>query len=150
VPANQKAAGDFRLISDFGGTSKGFYQNGITPDPCGTSVPKSILDWLGDSQPSPYNGPGTSTSGKAYQLLEARIGTVGQLASETINGRTVPWVWSVIEFDSAGNPTYSDVATFPTYYIYSNGTLVKTYPQSTVASFAAKDATNVRLPSQIP
>ena len=80
-----------------------------------------------------------------------RLGTMGQAGSQTINnGRTVPWIWSVIEFDSSGNPTYSDVGMFSTYSVYSNGSLVKTYPQSTVANFVAKDQTYQRTRSQIP
>ena len=38
------------------------------------------------------------------QLAEGRIGRVGQRGSMTINQqRTVPWIWSAIEFDSQGN-----------------------------------------------
>jgi hypothetical protein len=149
TPSAQQSAGDFRLFNDFGhGLS--YYQVGITPDPCGASVPASVLVWVGTGQSSPYIGPGTSASGQVYQLAEGRIGTLGQRGSQTINGRTVAWIWNVIEFDSAGNPTYSDHATFPTYSVYQNGILVATYPQGSVASFVALDQTSQRTPSQIP
>ncbi len=145
----QQSQGHFRLFNDFG-HGGGFYQLGITPDPCGTSVPAFILNWIGTAQSSQYNGAsGTAPSGKVYQLAEGRIGKMGQKGSETINGRTVPWIWSAIEFDSSGNATYSDVAMFPTYSVYVNGALTNTYPQSTVASFVANDQTYQRTPSQI-
>ena len=150
TPTDQLNAGNFRLIGDFG-NNKGFYKVGVTPDPCGTSVPKSILNWIGAGQPSPYMGAsGTSPSGQIYQLQEGRVGKLGQQGSETLNGRTVPWIWSVIEFDSSGNPTYSDHGVFPTYSVYVNGSLAATYAQSTVASFVLKDETYQRTPSQIP
>ena len=82
---------------------------------------------------------------------EGRIGTVGQRGSETINGgRTVPWIWSAIEFNTTGTPTYSNVGMFPTYSVYVSGSLVATYAQSTVAAFVAKDQTYELTPSQIP
>ncbi|MGA7632450.1 MAG: hypothetical protein WCB11_16945, partial [Terriglobales bacterium] len=134
--------------NDFG-NGTGFYNVGITPDPCNTGL---IPGWVAKGQPSQYMGAsGTSPSGEVYQLAEGRIGTVGQLGSETINGgRTVPWIWSAIEFNSSGTPTYSNVGMFPTYSVYVNGNLVATYPQSTVAAFVAKDQTYQLTPSQIP
>jgi len=151
TPSNQLSAGNFRLFNDFGGSGGGGVEVGITPDPCGTSVPTFILNWLGKGQSSQYNGAyPTSGSGKVYQLAEGRVGKMGQTGSMTINGgRTVPWIWSVIEFDSSGNPIYSDVAMFPTYSVYVNGVLTVTYPQSSVASFVAKDETYQRTPSQV-
>jgi hypothetical protein len=93
---------------------------------------------------------GTSASGKFYQLAEGRVGSAGQAGSETINfDRTVPWIWSVIEFDSQLTPTYSDHAIFPTYSVYLDGSLVATYPQSSVATFVLKDQTYQRTPSQV-
>jgi hypothetical protein len=150
-PSAQLSAGNFRLFNDFG-HGGGAYQVGKTPDPCGLSAPGFILNWISTGQASPYMGAsGTSPSGKVYQLAEGRVGTLGQHGSQTINGgRTVPWIWSVIEFDSAGNPTYSDHAMFPTYSVYVNGTLAVTYPQSSVASFVANDQTYQRTPSQVP
>jgi hypothetical protein len=147
TPTAQYAGGNYRLFNDFG-NGKGGYNVGITPDPCNVGL---IPGWLQSGQPSPYMGAsGTSPSGKTYQLAEGRIGAVGQAGSQTINGRTVPWIWSVIEFDSSGNPTYSDTGMFPTYSVYVNGSLVATYPQSSVASFVANDQTYQRTPSQIP
>lgn len=158
VPSAQLSAGNFRMINDFGGTASGFYQLGITPDPCGL-VPASILDWIAPGQPSQYNGKsGTSPSGQVYQLVEGRLGTLGQQVNLTLNNRTAPWVWTVIKFDSSGNPTYSEDAVFPTYSVYINGTLVKTYQQIAVSCFsgsnasscfAGKDQTYQLTPSQI-
>ena len=153
TPSVQLSAGNYRAFNDFG-NGQSSYQLGITPDPCGlTGVPKWILDWSAadQAQPSPYNGSyGTSPSGKVYQLVEGRVGLLGQAGSQTINNRTVAWIWSVIEFDSSGNATYSDHAIFPTYSVYVNGVLTITYPQSSVASFVALDQTSQRIPSQIP
>ncbi len=147
TPSAQFGGGNYRLFNDYG-NGKGGYNVGITPDPCKTGV---IPGWVEAGQPSQYMGAsGTSPTGKVYQLAEGRIGRVGQAGSQTINnGRTVPWIWSVIEFDSSGNPTYSDVGMFPTYSVYSNGSLVKTYTQSAVADFVAKDQTYQRTPSQV-
>jgi hypothetical protein len=154
IPSSQLAGGNFRLFNDFqvGPGSVPVIsttQVGITPDPCKTGV---IPGWIQAGQPHPNNGTiNTSPSGEKYQLAEGRIGTVGQLGSETLNGgRTVPWIWSVVEFDSSGNPTTTNDAMFPTYSVYSNGVLTATYPQSAVATFVALDQTYQLLPSQIP
>lgn len=146
TPSAQYTAGNYRLFNDFGDGKKS-YNVGITPDPCSTGF---IPGWVAKGQPSQYMGAtATSASGELYQLAEGRIGTIGQAGSETINGRTVPWIWSAIEFDSNGNPKYSDTAMFPTYSVYKNGLLVATYPQSSVANFTANDQTYQRTPSQI-
>lgn len=154
TPSAQLAAGNFRLYNDFGGTGGGGVKVGSTPDPCGLSVPTTILNWLATGQPSQYNGASaTSPSGKIYQLAEGRAGTMAQNGFYTINGRaagSMPWIWSTIEFDSLGNPTYSDVGMFPTYSVYVNGTLVYTYGQTTVANFFSQNQTYQRTPSQIP
>jgi hypothetical protein len=97
---------------------------------------------------------GVSGSGKTYQIAEGRIGKVGQWGSQTINqGRTVPYIYSVIEFDAAGNPTVSDRTTFPTFYVYINGVLHSglTSTQSTVKAFVTGyDASNVGNWSPVP
>lgn len=152
TPSAQYSGGNYRLFNDYGGNGKPGVNVGVTPDPCGTSVPKTILNWIGQGQPSQYMGASTPPppSGDVYLLAEGRIGKMGQAGSQTINGgRTVPWIWSVIEFNSSGSPTYSDVAMFPTYSVYVNGSLVITYPQSPVATFVANDQTYQRTPSQI-
>jgi hypothetical protein len=146
TPEAQNSAGNYRLINDFG-NGKSFATIGKTPDPCKTG----LLDWAGAGQPSQYEGySGTSPSGEVYQIAEGRIGTAGQAGSVTINGRTVGWIWSAIEFNSAGVPTYTNVGMFPTYSVYVNGSLVATYAQSSVAAFIAKDQTYQLTPSQIP
>jgi hypothetical protein len=139
-------------MNDFG-NGRGFYQVGKTPDPCDVkfAVLNSVIGWISAGQTSPYMGAsGTSGSGKFYQISEGRVGSAGQAGSMTINGnRTVPWIWSAIEFDPAGNATYSDVAMFPTYSVYVNGALAATYAQSSVASFVLKDQTYQRTPAQV-
>jgi hypothetical protein len=147
TPSVQQSAGNFRLFNDFG-HGGGFYQVGNTPDPCGTGMVPT--GWT-TGQASPYMGAGgASPSGEVYQLAEGRVGTIGQLASETINGnRTVPYIWSLIEFNSSGNPTYSNVGMFPTYSVYVNGNLAATYPQSSVASFILNNNTYQLIPSSI-
>jgi hypothetical protein len=87
-----------------------------------------------------------------YQLAEGRIGTIGQAVSRTINGgRTVPWIWSVIKFDTSGVATTTDHAIFPAYSVYKDGARIAEYPQtqSNMNAFLAKDATYQRLQSQI-
>jgi hypothetical protein len=147
TPQTQKSGGNYRLINDYG-NGKAFSNIGYTPDPCKTG----FLGWAGAGQPSAYEGyESTSPSGEKYQMAEGRLGTLGQTASQTINGgRTVGWIWSVIEFNSAGTPTYSNVGMFPTYSVYVSGSLVATYAQSTVAAFVLKDQTYQLMPSQIP
>jgi len=148
TPSAQYSAGNYRLFNDWG-NSKGSYNVGITPDPCGLGA--YVPGWVAAGQASPYMGAsGTSPSGEVYQLAEGRIGTVGQAGSQTINGRTVPWIWSAIEFNAAGAPSYSNRAMFPTYSVYVNGSLVVTYPQSTVASFTANSQSYQLTPAQIP
>jgi len=111
-----------------------------------------VLNWIDKGQPSPYQGAtGTSPSGEIYQLSEGRVGQLGQSGSITINnGQTVPWVWSVIEFDSSGNPTFTNNSIFPTFTVYKNGYFVGTYPQCSVATFVQKDQSYQITPSQIP
>jgi hypothetical protein len=148
TPSVELAGGNYRLINDFG-NGKSFTNVGSTPDPCKTGY----LDWAGAGQPSQYEGYShTSRAGEVYQIAEGRIGSNGQLGSETINGRTVPWIWSAIEFNSAnGTPNYNPpLGMFPTYYLYVNGTLTYTFTQSTVAAFILKDQTYQLTPSQIP
>jgi hypothetical protein len=157
-PATQYSGGDFRLFNDlqfsffeYGGvisSASSIKVNaavGATPDPCGISPPVP-------GQADPNNGIQgiTPSATGVYMLAEGRIGTTGQAVSQTINGRTVPWIWSVVKFNASGNPITSDVQIFPTYYVYSNGTLTSPpYPQSPLSSFIALDATSERLPSQI-
>jgi len=158
TPSAQLSAGNFRMINDYGGSGPGFYRLGITPDPCGI-LPISVLNWIAQGQPNQYNGKsGTSGSGEVYQLVEGRLGTTGQKVNLTLNSRTAPWVWTVIKFDSSGNPTYSERAVFPTYSVYVNGTLAHTYEQIPVSCFsgnnasscfAGKDQTYQLTPSQI-
>lgn len=102
---------------------------------------------------APNNGNiGIDSQGKGVaQLAEGRLGKTGQSINATINGTTTPWIWSVVEFDSAGNVVVPvDHAMFPTYSVYVNGNLAQTCPQSAPSSFIAQNQTYQRLPSQIP
>lgn len=152
-PNTQLTGGNYRLFNDWG-NSKGAYNVGVTPDPC-KFLGQTVSGWLGSGQPSKYMGSsGTSGSGKVYQIAEGRIGKVGQWGSQTINqGRTVPYIYDVIEFDTAGNFTVSDHATFPTYYFYKSGVLqpALTVTQSTVKAFVTGyDASNEAAWSPVP
>jgi hypothetical protein len=150
TPSVELAGGNYRLFNDFGSGNPLGASVGSTPDPCKTG----LLGWASSGQPSQFEGySSTSPSGQLYQIAEGRVGTVGQLGSETINsGRTVPWIWSAIEFNSAnGTPTYNPpLAMFPTYYLYVGGNLTYTFGQSSVAAFTAKDDTYQLTPSDIP
>lgn len=150
TPSAQLKAGNFRLYNDYGATAPATptSQVGITPNPCGFYIP----NWLNAGQSSQYNGAtGTSPSGMAYQLAEGRIGSVGQNVNDTLNNTTTPWIWSAIEFNSSGTPTYSNHAVFPTYSVYINGTLTTTYnPTVSVGTFATYNASYQLTPSQIP
>ena len=157
-PDAQLAAGDFRLFnrlqatySASGGTISNFSaihssaQVGTTPDPCGL-----VGNASGQAHPSNGSNGVTSSGTGVYQLAEGRLGTLGQRVNQTINGITTPWIWSVIRFDASGNPDTSDHAIFPTYYVYQDGSLITTYPQSAPTAFIPLGDTYQRLPSQIP
>ncbi len=153
VPNTQLTGGNYRLFNDWG-NSKGSYRVGITPDPC-KFLGSTVNGWVGGGQASKNMGlSGTSASGKVYQIAEGRIGKIGQWGSQTINqGRTVPYIYDIIEFDNAGNPTVSDHATFPTYYVYFSGVLQPglTVTQSTVKAFVTGyDASNENSWSPVP
>jgi hypothetical protein len=150
------AGGNFRLFNRFKvqfSVSNGVITNpwylqsvssvGSTPDPCGLlpSLP-------GDAHPS--NGAGVTASGtSAYQLTEGRVGLGGRLVNLTINGRTTPWIWSVIRFNASGFLDATDAALFPTYYVYRNGQRIQTLSQTTLSIFIQKDETYQRLPWEI-
>lgn len=145
-PTTVREGGNYRLFNTFGSSYNASPNAGMTPNPCawGNAV---IPDWVAAGQASQYmNKFGTSSSGKLYLIAEGRIGRLGQRGSETINqGRTVPWIYDVIEFDMNGNITVSDHATFPTYYVYIDGYLHTelTSNQSTVRAFVyGYDASN--------
>jgi len=156
-PTSEKVAGDFRLFKHFQIVSNGDISNptalpnappvvGSTPDPCGTP-----LKLAGETnRNSGYWGPDSSGRGVA-QLVEGRVGSIGQQVNRAINGTSTPWIWNVIEFDSTGSILVPmDHAMFPTYSIYVNGRIALTCPQSAPAPFVAKDDKYQRLPSDIP
>jgi hypothetical protein len=158
-PATVLSGGDFRLFNESQWT---FFQSdgklssatqitgtaavGATPDPCGVLPPVP-------GQNHPDNGASgiTKSADAVYQLAEGRIGTTGQAVNQTINGRTTPYIWSVIEFDTSGVATTTDTAIFPAYSVYKDGVQIAVYPetQSKMNNFIAKDDTYQRLPSQI-
>ena len=156
-PNLEKDIGDFRLFNRFQIKSRGDISQptafpnepptvGSTADPCGTPVKQP-------GQDHPNNGfRGIDSAGQGVaQLVEGRLGTIGQTINTTINGGTTPWIWNVIEFDSTGSIVLPvDHAMFPTYSIYLNGSLVSTCSQSDPGSFIAQNSTYRRLPSDIP
>lgn len=118
---------------------------GKTPDPCGVLPPLSA-----EAHAIGNGAKGLTVSGKAvYHLTEGRIGGAGQSASLTINGRTVPWIWTVVRFDAFGNLNFLDRAIFPTYYVYKNGQVTHAMPQSSVSAFISLDHTYQRFPHEI-
>jgi hypothetical protein len=152
------AGGDFRLFNRFQATfssASGSISNlsvlksaavvGTTPDPCGL-VPNAG----GEAHPSNGARGVTSSGSGVFQLAEGRLGSLGQRANTTINGRSTPWIWSVIHFDASGNLRPLDHAIFPTYYVYKDGDLIATYPQSAPATFIALDAFYQRLVPEVP
>jgi hypothetical protein len=156
-PASELASGDFRLFNRFQIVSNGNIARptviphgppvvGWTPDPCGSGIKLPAQAHPNNG----YVGIDSSSTGVA-QLNEGRLGTTGRAINHTINGGTTPWIWSVIEFNSAGNIVIPiDHAMFPTYSIYLNGNLVLTCPQSSPSAFITQSESYQRLPSQIP
>lgn len=146
-PALFNSAGQYRLFNDFGNGS-GAVNTGNTPFPCAGG---SVKWFDAVPQTSQYSGAtGISSLGNTYQLSEGRLGVDGQNINATINGSMgTPWIWSVIEFDQNGNPIWSDISMFPTFYIYQGGALVATYPQSKAADFISKGSGYYRAPNQI-
>jgi hypothetical protein len=157
-PTAIQLGGDFRLFnrfkvqfSVFNGqiTNPQYLQSvsqvGSTPNPCNRLLPSP------SGQVHPFNGAGGVVFGRTvYQLTEGRIGSTGQDVSRTINGRTVPWIWSVIKFNALGEIITSDNAIyFPTYYVYKNGQLIQIYPQSPLSIFVQKDESWQRYPWEI-
>jgi hypothetical protein len=148
---DQYNLGNYRLFHDWG-TYTQAHQVGKTPDPC-----KSIVGWIAsafdydEGETSYYMGfPGTSLSGNIYQVAEGRIGPLGQKGSLTINGRTVPWIYDVIEFDSSGG--YSVIkSSFPTFSVYKNRTRQYIIPQSSTHDFIySYDSSNQTAWSPVP
>jgi hypothetical protein len=151
---NQFSKGDFRLFNDWGNGTGGVAV-GNSPDPCGSVLSTMVAFVFGGGEKSQYEGTsGVSGSGKVYKVADGRVGKLGQTVSQTINhGRTVPWIYSVIAFDQNGNPTVSDHATFPTYYVYISGVLHPelSSAQSPVNDFVnGYDATNEGAWSPVP
>lgn len=157
-PDSTLSAGDFRLFNRFqasfsqqGGSIsnlrvlKSSAVVGTTPDPCGL-VPNSS----GEAHPSNGANGVTSSGTGVFQLAEGRLGSIGQRVNQTINGRTTPWIWSVIRFDGFGALSPVDHSIFPTHFVYKDGNLTATFPQSVPSAFILKDATYQRLPSEVP
>ena len=152
--ASQFLQGDFRLFNAYGGTSGNGTGVGSTPDPCHTVLTGMLGIIFGGGESSRNMGTtDISGSGQAYQVAEGRLGAKGQAGSQTINNRTVPWIYSVIEFDSSGHPTVSDHSTFPTFFVYINGALQPglSSAQSTVDAFVnGYDSSNENSWSPVP
>lgn len=156
-PTAIQLGGDFRLFNRFqvrfsvsnAQITNPQYQQfvsqvGSTPNPCTRLLPSV------SGEAHPFNGSrGVIFGARIYQLNEGRIGGTGQAVNGTINGRTTPWIWSVIKFDRSGFPDASDVAIFPTYYVYKNGRLIQTFPQHPLSEFILNDETYQRFPRGI-
>ncbi len=137
--------GSYRLYNDYGGSSWGTHV-GSTPSPCGNVVSQLGSFLLGGGMPGPADGvTGVSPSGRKYQVAQGRAGTIGQDGYATISGgRSLPWIYSVVEFDSAGNYLVTDHSVFPTFAVYVNGTFQSVAWQSSVKAFlSAYDASDV-------
>ena len=170
------AEGDYRLFHrlQVGGEPlqavKSYAEVGNTPDPCIFTAPGKIGDLLSSPDKHPFNGKffPPDPPQRGFQINQGRLGSVGQLVSELINDRTVPWVFSVICFDSAGSlvacessaerfpcPGGSprlhkiDHQIFPTYWVYENGDLVDRYPECSPESFIELDETAQRVPLEL-
>ena len=135
-PHGAYVGADWRLFNDAGGSgANNTAAAGITIDPCGSGT---WMAWAKEGQPSQFNnknGNAGTPSGFFYQIAEGRVGTAGRRASETLNNRAVPWIWSVIEFDSLGNPSVQDLSTFPTFSVYRDGQFLFKTTQSGVMTF---------------
>jgi hypothetical protein len=155
-PDTVRSRGDFRLFNRFRATfsvSNGQITNpsylqsvsqiGSTPDPCG------IFPAAGADAHDSNGAKGVTTSGASvYQLTEGRLGWAGRQINLTINGRTTPWIWSVIKFNASGSPSM-DIAIFPTYSVYRNGQLFGAPYSQLLLTFIQKDETYQRLPGEI-
>lgn len=142
TPSTYWKTGNFRLYNDYGG-STGYTLVGRTPNPCGVGSAAG--------QASQYNGAtGETPAYEAYQIAEGRLGTVGQAVNQTINGHSAPWIWNVIMFDLAGNPSYKLNSEFPTIWVYTNGVLTATYPPMSLSTFSGYDSSYQFTPTQIP
>jgi hypothetical protein len=127
---------------------------GNTPNPCGTIGILPFIPAFGTPEVHPNNWADGLTNSRTgvYQLNEGRLGSDGQSVNQTLNGRSTPWIWSVIRFDLKGDlmPEDVDHQMFPTYSVYSDGQLIRTYPQSDAETFIALDASSQRLPGEVP
>jgi hypothetical protein len=127
---------------------------GNTPSPCHISLGASAAP-----ETSSDSGKGglTPTQTGVFLLAEGRLGSQGQHINLLSNGHSTPWMWSVIKFSSTGAPIYNNQqpfpgnfpGQFPTYSVYINGVRKDVYPQSSAASFIARDATYQLSPAQV-
>jgi hypothetical protein len=162
-PATQLDAGDFRLFNDFGGNgSNQAAEVGDTPYPCPGTIP-AYLAGLGFNwgQASMYLGAsGKTSSGNTFQLAEGQIGHFGQVVGQNLTGHSVPWIWSVIEFNSSNQPvnltnfnppSTNNYQIFPTYSVYQNGTLVPngTSTQGSVTAIVGLTGASQQIPKSI-
>jgi hypothetical protein len=151
-PAWTGNVNNFRMLNDFKINSGGVpiissAVVGTTPDPCGELQPIA-------AEAHTFNGwVNFSPLGNEYQLAESRVGPTGQIIGENLNNTpSIPWIYSVVEFDQNRNPIIPSItAIFPTYSLYVNGQLYATYPQTSAVVFSGLNATQSQLiPSQIP
>jgi hypothetical protein len=147
----------FRLFNDYSpGLGISNTAVGNTLDPCGSGI--GVVGMA-----DPHNGAvGTSLFGDQYQLAEVRVDQAGQKGWMALNnGRAIPWVWSVIEFNPSGYPDYGRIQNasptisttnyqiFPTYSVYIGGKRVYVVHQGTPAAFAGLPPGSELSPSSI-
>jgi hypothetical protein len=99
--------------------------------------------------PPPVGRTACSQRGNGLMPQIPRVGTIGQEVAWTLNGRTVPWIWSVAAITPNGQPDWDGHGIFPTHSIYVNDQLQMTIPQAPLAQFVLKDDSYERTNAEI-
>lgn len=107
---------------------------GATPDPC-TGV-------LFGAEVHPYNGAANITSNgfTVYGIASSRVGAAGQQISYTLNGRTVPWIFTTVGFSGKAGSLLNH-SLYPRHSIYMNNSFQSSITPN-VNAFIALDATS--------
>ena len=87
----------------------------------------------------------TTSQENVYHLKQCRVGSLGQLVNQTINGSTTPWIWGMNQFGTDGKALPLDHQIFPTYFIYDgNGQFKREIQQSDLETFIQLDGSSRR------
>jgi hypothetical protein len=121
---------------------------GYTPIPCPGMGSAPYVS----SQPHSDNDKaGTTAAGDlVYQIVEARLGSDGQMVNQFLNGppggdytQVTPYIWSVIQFDVNGftrslstSGNSGNVQIFPSYVLYSGPTQLFAVEEGNWQTFA--------------